>query len=308
LKSLILEGVSMTFHEMLAAAGVGGVAGAVGTLASTVLKDLLIPRHLEQWRSRRELARVFRKYKDPILLSSTELFYRIDELFVTDLNYLGRNSAAESSGIHRSPAFGESFYDSSFYRQYKFESTLYWFCAFLGWLELYRVEGRFVNVEREHLALGLDAKIDRIQSFLADRKLNATQNWNDWNDRVIFREEQRAIGQMMLTIAFDKGPSVLGYKDFCDTVLPAKPRWVQIVESFFDGIQSTLQNDFRLIRIRGLCILLIDVIRDLHALASDSPLLGRRREHVEFLRRHVSEHRNPALFLYRPNDLNLVEP
>jgi len=294
----------MTFHEILAAAGVGGIAGALGTLASTVLKDLLIPRYLEQWRSRRELARIFRKYKDPILLSSTELFYRIDELFVTEFNYLERDSPAESSEITRSPAFSESFYESSFYRQYKFESTLYRFCAFLGWLEVYRTEGRFLNAESEHLASRLDAKIDRIQSFLADRKLNGTQNWRDWNDRVIFREEQRAIGQMMLAVAFDKDVSVVGYKDFCDTVLPSKTRWVQIVESFFDGVRSTLQNDFRLIRIHGLCIFLIDVIRDLRVLTRDSPLLSRRKEHLEMLRHHVSQHRNLALFLYRPDDLN----
>lgn len=288
----------MTFEELLGAAAVGGIAGAVATLVSTILKDLVFPRQLEQWKTRRELARVFRKYKDPILLSSTELFHRVDELFLADFNYLVRNSSAQFPSVRQSPT-----YDAPFYRQYKFDSTMYRFCAFLGWLELYRLEGRFLNAESEPLALSLDDKIDRIQAVLADRKLNGTPNWREWNDRVIFREEQRAIGQMMLTIAFDKDASVLGYKDFCDTVLPTKQGWLQIIESFFDGIQSTLQNDFRTIRLRGLCIFLIDVIDDLRALAPDSPLFRRRSEHLEALRRHVSENQNPALFLYRQDDL-----
>ncbi|MGB9073374.1 MAG: hypothetical protein WCC22_12100 [Terriglobales bacterium] len=288
----------MSLEELLSAAAVGGIAGALATLVSTVLKDLIFPRYLEEWKTKRELSRVFRKYKDPILLSSTEILYRIDELFLTELDYLVRNHPVLPRDARETPT-----YTAPFYRQYKFESTVYRFCALLGWLELYRIGGRFLNAETEPLVSGLDDKIDRIQAVLADRKLNAAPNWQEWNDRVIFREEQRAIAQMMLTIAPDKEVSVLGYKEFCDRVVPSRPEWLQIVEDFLTGIQGTLKKDSRIIRLRALCIHLIDVIDVLRRLAPDSPLFERRREHVDALRRHVRDDANVALFLYTSHDL-----
>jgi len=60
----------------------------------------------------------------------------------------------------------------------------------------------------------LEKCIEEIRSDLADGQLNQAENWLDWKDQLIFREEQRAIGEAMI-IENDQNRLVMGYGNFC---------------------------------------------------------------------------------------------
>ena len=148
---------------------------------------------------------VYRKYRDPILLSSIELLFRLREIVSRQgIDFL------KPEIIDLEIGKPESNYSSDpYFLKYKFNSTIYRLCSFLGWLELYRREVAFLDSGQSRVNKKLDNCIFKIQSTFADGHLNQAQDWENWHDAQIFREEQRAIGEEMIENSIDNS-SIMG--------------------------------------------------------------------------------------------------
>ncbi len=146
-----------------------------------------------------------------------------------------------------------------YYRRYKFQSTVYRICAFFGWLELYRQEIVFLNSGRAKHTKRLGELVDAIRADFADGHIN--RKWRDGVDGLIFREEQRAIGEMMIAQKGDKR-LVIGYGQFSaglEQTLGDTGNWFGGAIRFIDQIGRT-EDDFRPTRIKLLFIHLIDLV------------------------------------------------
>ncbi len=108
----------------------------------------------------------------------------------------------------------------------------------------------------------LEEAINAIREVIADGQLNASDDWQDWNDNLVFREEQRAIGAMMIAAT---GPvrTIMGYGEFSELLRTKTPpyqyRWVQVAARFFLDI-APKEKDFRTVRIKALYVHLVDFI------------------------------------------------
>lgn len=58
---------------------VAALVTTVGTLFGHYLKEVVLARSLEDWKHRRTLREVYRKYRDPIVLAAIELASRLKE-------------------------------------------------------------------------------------------------------------------------------------------------------------------------------------------------------------------------------------
>jgi hypothetical protein len=118
-------------------------------------------------------------------------------------------------------------------------------CALLGWLELYRQDVTFLNTDEKEVSRILEDALENIRNDLADGRLNKASDFQKWNDRLIFREEQRAIGEAMIT---DTSPrTVMGYGAF--RALFERSRaddelwWMRVVLNFLSDMAD--MKDFR---------------------------------------------------------------
>src|SRR6185503_14617270 len=105
-----------------------------------------------------------------------------------------------------------------------------------------------------------DTCIRAIQAHLADGQLNDASDWESWHDVLIFREEQRAIGEAMIRAS---GPSrsVMGYGAFCelfDSDAGPSGRWLVTVSNFL--LDPASERDFRRVRLQLLAADLVDLV------------------------------------------------
>jgi hypothetical protein len=98
--------------------------------------------------------------------------------------------------------------------------------------------------------------VEAIRSSLADGHLNDADDWLKWTDSLIFREEQRAIGESMI----EPGKrSIIGYGAFHDRFIAtggSSSRWIALATSFLMDLKSVpdaMARDFR----RARCLLVI---------------------------------------------------
>jgi hypothetical protein len=90
---------------------------------------------------------------------------------------------------------------------------------------------------------------------MADGHLNDAHDWEEWQDSLVFREEQRAIGEIMI----DAKGNILGYSAFCEKFQPKSPivpdPWIRVAASFLLDLHGTNPEgkDFR----RARCMLLV---------------------------------------------------
>ena len=196
----------------------------------------------EKWKDRRTLKLVYKKYKNPLILSSKEIALRMDDI--------GRRKRLryylkEVFDI-QSEYFDPQNHHGKYFSEYRLLSTLYRLCAFLGWLELLRIEVTFLESGKNKQDTQIRSKIRSIQSALSDLQLNENKLSTDV---VIFREEQRAIGEGMIDILEGKG-SIIGYGTFVEKykgfLNTGENPWLKPVISYFKEIQA--ENDFRIKR------------------------------------------------------------
>ena len=235
---------------------VAALVTTVGTLLGHYLKEVVLARALENWKRERTLADIHRKYRDPIVLSAIELASRLCEIcthYPTDYlkqKYLEMDVPAPSYHGAR----------NEYFCRYKFLSTAYRLSAFLGWLELYRQELVFADTEESQTSRQLEPLFEKIREDLADGQLNLADDWRVWSDALLYREEQRAIGEAMVGTT-PAGRGVLGYGAFVTaTESPSHPvhRWIPAAVTFFADPLPI--KDFRHTRYERLLVHLVDLV------------------------------------------------
>jgi hypothetical protein len=256
-EAAVVAALDLTGSEILSLTVIAAVVTTIGNLVATWLKEFVFVRSFERWKERRSLASVKRRYRDPLLLSAQELRWRVAE--IVDLYpppYL------RASVLHHRPDIARNDLADPYYQRYRLESTVFRLCAFLGWLELYRRELTFLHGRR--LDRKLAETLERVRDDLANGELNTAPDLRDWSDRLIFREEQRAIGESM--IVRDATPSIMGYARFYSLSERADADrelwWLLIARGFFLDPEADL--DFRrerLERVRGHLIAAIKLLQ-----------------------------------------------
>jgi hypothetical protein len=243
-----------------------------GNLLATILKDFVFTRSLEKWKERqkerRELMSVYRTYRDPIVLAAKDLKRRLTQICDRDKSYPPDNFRPEALNLGLGDLEINSFTDPHFTR-YRWLSTVYRLCAFFGWLELYRQDVTFLDTGQERqnhplegalkLLKGDEGPLTLLKGALADGDLNKEDD--SWRDRLIFREEQRAIGEAMIA----SGPKprvVIGYGTFCNLFIRSlddENLWpLRVARNFFVNLEEA--KDFRQKRLKRMVQHLTEVI------------------------------------------------
>jgi hypothetical protein len=282
----------LTATQILGLSVLGAIVTTAGSLIATWLRDFWFVRSFEQWKERRALFAVHRKYRDHLLLAANELESRVAEICRTYPPEYLRSSvlAAKPKQLEANLA------SDPYFQRYRLISTVFRLCAFLGWLELYRQELTFLDVGQEDVGRRLDEALEEVRGDLADGQLNTASDWVAWTDRLIFREEQRAIGESM--IVGDSTRTVMGYAAFISLFERAddedKLWWLRSARGFF--LDPKREKDFRsqrLARMDGHLELAIGLLRKLPGTASQDGR-SRFRRPAALRRRDARNRPNPA--------------
>jgi hypothetical protein len=240
--------LGLTTPQILGLSVLAALVTTIGNLVATWLREYMFVRSFERWRDRRTLLSVFRKYRDPLLLASNELRGRIDEICkLYPPGYLARSVLDQRpSELEANSA------DDPYFQRYKLISSVFRLCAFLGWLELYRQELTFFDTGQRTINEQLERSLEMIRSQLGDGQLNTAPDWREWSDRLIFRDEQRAIGESM--IVADTPRVVMGYASFHALFDQADGDdalwWLRTARGFF--LDPVEERDFRRQRLEAI--------------------------------------------------------
>lgn len=229
--------------DLLALTVLGAIVTTIGNLVATILKEYFFARSIEKRRAQAELRAAYKKYRDPLVLSVIELLNRLEEiLFSSPVDFLDPKLLTVNP-----QQLKENSANDQYYQKYKLVSTVYRLCAFLGLLELYRREVTFLDSGHHNTNKKFESLVYKLRSSLADGRLNLATDWVDWKDSLIFREEQRAIGEAMM----DADGKILGYRAFCEKFTPRSPSspdsWIGVAADFLLGLRSVSVKgkDFR---------------------------------------------------------------
>ena len=100
-----------------------------------------------------------------------------------------------------------------------------------------------------------------LECAIADGHLNTAEDWESWRDALIFREEQRAIGEEMITSQGDHRV-VKSFGAFAAAYRSAnKPDWFVVADRFL--LELAPARDFRQTRMRLLAAGLVDLVAQL---------------------------------------------
>ena len=193
---------------------VATIISTLGALFGIFLKDFVFSRSFERWKQQQTLELLYDRYRDPLFLSARELASRVGEiLHHYPTVYLKTTVLASKPKrqIHNS-------IDDPYFQRYKLVSTAYRFCALLGWLELFRQESTYLHPGNNEHSNKLESAVERIRADLADGQLNTANDWDEWRDTLIFREELRAIGESMIE-ARGNTRTIMGYCKYLGRVL-----------------------------------------------------------------------------------------
>jgi hypothetical protein len=241
---------------------VGTVVSTFGALLGIILKEYVFSRSFERWKQKQSLELLYQKYRDPLYLSARELASRVAELLTHyPAIYLGQ----EVLGLSAPKQVHNSIHDPYFQR-HKLVSTVYRFCAFFGWLELYRQETTYLHFGNNKYSKCLERAVESIRGDLADGQINLADDWEKWNDCLIFREELRAIGESMIETR-GSARAVMGYGRFVEmfdsaNASPTK-HWSKVILNFLLDPKSA--TDFRSVRMMRLVVHLVGLMKLLDA-------------------------------------------
>src|SRR5262249_54224216 len=135
-------------------------------------------------------------------------------------------------------------------------------CALFGWIELYRQETTYLEPDELSRTRSVESAISAIRSDFADGQLNEAPDWASWRDALIFREEQRAIGESMI-VTNGQSRTIMGYAEFAEsfpgTGKLSRERWLARAATFLLDLQPA--KDFRQIRLQRLVAHLSDLVQ-----------------------------------------------
>lgn len=156
------------------------------------IKEFLLVRYFDKLKETKTLKNISKKYQDPIILTATELVRRLGEI----LPHPDWTSKAFKRDVifNKCAAMQKNEVSDEYFQKYKVISSLYRFCAFFGWLELYRQDITFLNSYSKVESLKSTVIIEKIKAAIADGQINKKPDWQTWKDVLIFREELRSLG------------------------------------------------------------------------------------------------------------------
>jgi hypothetical protein len=236
---------------------IAAIVTTCGTLLGLLLKDFLFVYYFDRLKEHKTLEKISKKYKDPILLSAHELYKRTVD-YLTDYDVLSRNSTLEVL-YNNSEKLSENNYFDEYFLKYKLRSTIYRFCSFFGWLELYRQDITFLDSHSKRKSFEFLDILSNVRKAVADGQLNKKKNWHD---KLIFREELRAIGEGMIEVVKDQR-LVIGYGKFQQLLKTYETKkeamWLSPVINFFTYFDN--KKDFRIERFELLRSSLLGLMR-----------------------------------------------
>jgi hypothetical protein len=237
----------------------GAIVSTIGALIGIVLRDFFFTRSFERWKQQRNLEQVYQKFSDPLLLLALELVSRSIEI----LEHYPTVFLKESVLASRPEKQLANTTQDAYFQRYKLISTAYRLSAFLAWLELYRQEITFLNSGNSKHAKTLEFAVDRIRSDFADGQINRAKDWDKWQDKLIFREELRAIGESLIEMR-GNNRAVMGYGRYCEQLESPSTNtvqhWSKAVLNFYLELETS-GKDFRQTRLKRMVVHLIDLMR-----------------------------------------------
>ena len=227
----------------------------VGTLVGLVLKERLFARSFERWKASLLLEQVARRYREPIALAALELCNRLSDI-CDDYPPKFLKPAVLDTPASQQPEVNSA--DDAHFLRYRLVSSVYRLCAYLGWVELYRQETTYLDPSEKGRG---SRALYEVGSDLADGQLNQANDWLVWHDALLFREEQRAVGESMIVVVGNTR-TIMGYAEFSE-LYPGgaeKPRgrWFARAGAFLLDIRE--QKDFRSVRFERLVVHLVDLV------------------------------------------------
>lgn len=261
----------------------GAIISTAGTLLGTVLKEYFFIRSFEKWKQKKILEQLYQRYRDPLFLSALDLSIRLSEI-----NYHYPTTYLKNKVLESNP---ESQIDNSlldpYFQKHKLLSTCYRLAAFLGWLELYRQEITYLRSGNNKHSESLDNAVKSIRIALADGQINREDDWTEWRDTLIFRDELRAIGEAMIDTKGDT-KKIIGYGSFIETIEGGDKcsinRWSPVVFNFLLDLEPG-GKDFRRKRIQLLFVHLVDLMKLLGASPIDDWIIKERNQLMVELKR-----------------------
>ena len=251
--------LGLDIKTWLGLTGLGAVISTIGALFGIVLKDYFFTRSLERWKQRQTLEQVYQRFRDPLVLAVRELASRTLEILDHYPTVYLRDEVLASRPTKQI----ENSIADAYFQRYKLVSTAYRLSAFLGWLELYRQEMTFLRPGNNKHAKALDVAVGRIRSDLADGQINLAEDWHEWRDTLVFREELRAIGESLIE-SRGSTHAVMGYGRYCEHLESGSPnevqRWSPVVFNFYLDLE-THGKDFRRVRLQRMLVHLVELMR-----------------------------------------------
>ncbi|WP_018607711.1 hypothetical protein [Uliginosibacterium gangwonense] len=243
----------------LSFSSIAAAISVFGTLTGLVLKEHLFTRSFERWKQKQTLNQIYQKFRDPLLLSARDLSSRTVEI-LNQYPTVYLNEHVLTS--HPQKQIKNNISDPYFQR-YKLISTAYRLSALLSWVELYRQEITFLHPGNNKSAETLEKAVENIRSDLADGQLNKADNWANWKDILIFREELRAIGESLIETR-GSNRTVMGYGRYCEQLeadsVNSVQQWATPVFNFFLELEVS-GTDFRHVRLKRLLVHVVDLMR-----------------------------------------------
>ncbi|MEO5641966.1 MAG: hypothetical protein ABIQ40_09605 [Bacteroidia bacterium] len=227
-----------------------------GTLTGLFLKEFIFVRYFDNLKEQKTLEKISQKYKDPILLSSSELLRRFHDYAE---NYVWLSKYSSTKILFDKVDKMQSIYITDpYFLNYKLLTTLYRFCSFFAWLELYRQEVTFLDSQSKSKNFHFLSLISHIREAIADGQINTGDDW----DVQIYREELRAIGEGMIENNGGQ-KTIIGYGKFRMLISQyetnKEPFWLNPAINFFTDLRP--EKDFRLERFKRMTSTLTELIK-----------------------------------------------
>ena len=236
---------------------IAAIITTIGSLIALFIKDFLFTRYFDNFKEKESLNKIYKRYRDPLVLASNELLRRLLEIY-----YEFPTTFLQSDIIKLNPEKSIlKTTDDEYFRKYKLISTLYRFCSLFGWIELYRNEITFLETHSVKKTAKLLELFHNLKSAIADGHHNKHSDSIEWEDSLIFREELRMIGEEMI-VKEDGNKIIMGYKKFNEIFEEYSKnenvKWIKIVLNFW--LDCKTEKDFRNERIRLMILSLFDLV------------------------------------------------
>jgi hypothetical protein len=225
------------------AVAVAALSGALA-IANTVYTTRVSRRVAEQERAASKAERLealMSRYRDPLLYSAFDLqsrIWNIVEKRFLEIHYNGRREDE---------------------REYARDNTLYVFAEYLGWAELLRREIRFLDLGDDTRNAAWTSRLDAVRrSLLTDAFAPPFR---------LFRGQQRAIGELMITSgSADGGSDVLGFATFTRRLSePDFARWFAGLREDIDRVaREPDRHEHRLRALQNALVALIEFLDPTH--------------------------------------------